>query len=41
MRRLAASILQILKVEAPALFFDFSIEELGDGSLAVAHKTSP
>lgn len=41
MRRLAACILQTLKVEAPALFFDFSIEELGDGSLAVAHKTNP
>ena len=41
MRIVAAEILKILANEAPALFFDFSVEQLPDGSPIVMQSAAP
>ena len=37
MRSVAAEILRVLKVEAPAAFFDFELSHLDDGSPRAVH----
>jgi thymidylate synthase (FAD) len=41
MRRVSAVLLRALKLEAPALFTDYEIEALADGSPVVVHRPSP